>query len=263
MYNLRKEFDWCGYKWETCMEGGRPIHPDMPWMYIDQCCCFSSLCDNTTYVLTIDHYPIELEWWDKNWENKVKYNPTIACGLMKTIETIPVNSSIECEVRMPYGANIWPAFWLTACDNWPPEIDVFEGYTNSKGSYMDKLKFHCKWPFLYREVRIESNVHYTDDSGTHRQVSPEGDKKDMFNLPLESEWNHFRVEWRENSIKFFINNKLHRIVDNKEVLNKMKTKGMWVIFNVFVSDNFDTNRDGDILIYYNGMHIRNFKVNKL
>lgn len=261
--NLRKTFEWCGYTWETCMESGRPIHPDTPWMYINKSCCYPSICGDNRYILTIHHSPTEFEWWDKNWENKIKYNPTIACGLMKTIETIPVNSSIECEVRMPCGVNLWPSFWLTACDNWPPEIDVFEGYTNKKGSYMDKLKFHWKWPFLYREVRMESNVHYTDDSGTHRQVSPKGDKKDIFNLPLEEKWNHFRVEWREDNIKFFINNKLHRIVDDKKVLDKMKTKGMWVIFNVFVSNNFNIDKYGDILNYYNGMSIKNFKVNKL
>lgn len=85
--------------------------------------------------------------------------------------------------------------------------------------------------------KVESNVHYTNDSGTHKQVSPKGDKKDMFNLPLEEKWDHFRVE--------------------------MKTKGMWVIFNVFVSDNFNTDKDGDILNYSFGMQLKNFKVNKL
>ena len=33
MENLREEFKWCGYTWETCMENGRPIHADYPKRY--------------------------------------------------------------------------------------------------------------------------------------------------------------------------------------------------------------------------------------
>jgi hypothetical protein len=33
-----KTFEWQGYKWETCMESGRPLHPNTPWYYMDGEC---------------------------------------------------------------------------------------------------------------------------------------------------------------------------------------------------------------------------------
>lgn len=256
--SLRKTFKCCGYNWETCMESERPIHPDNPYMYIDGDCVIND--DNNVY-LKIQHKPTSLKWWSKDWKEKIEYNPTIACGLIKSIETIPVNSSIECEVYMPYGVNLWPSFWLTACDDWPPEIDIFEGYTDEKGSYEDKLKLHWKFPFLYKDIRMESNVHYKNPK--HEQIGPKGDHKSFFKLPLNLNLNHFKCEWREDSIKFYINGKLHRIITNKKVLNNMKTKGMWVIFNVFVNKEFDLSKNGDINKFYTGMVMKNFKVTKL
>ena len=36
------------------------------------------------------------------------------------------------KAKLPYGDNLWPAFWMWSWDSWPPEIDIFEGYTNNK-----------------------------------------------------------------------------------------------------------------------------------
>ena len=36
MEELRKEFELWGWKWETCMEGGRPLHPSDPRYYINK-----------------------------------------------------------------------------------------------------------------------------------------------------------------------------------------------------------------------------------
>lgn len=262
MKDLREEFEWCGFRWETCMESERPIHPDAPWMYYDKGCVNRILTTSPDEILSLNikYKPISLLW---GWKEKVEYTPTIACGLIKSIDTIPVNSSIECEVMMPEGANLWPSFWLTACDNWPPEIDIFEGYTDKNGSYFDKLGLHWEFPFLYRDVRMESNVHYTDDNGKHRQAMPKGDCKNMFRLPLEEYWNHFRCEWREDSIKFYINGNLHRVVKDKKILSKIKTKGMWVVFNVYPNDRFSLHENGDIEKFIKPYIIKNFKVSQL
>ena len=262
MENLREEFKWCRYTWETCMESNRPIHPDYPNNYYNKKCVYKDLSTNDI-VLNIAYGPKKIIWWDKTWKNKVEYNPTIACGLIKTVETIPVNNSIECEVLAPTGPNLWFSFWLTACDNWPPEIDIFEGYTDENSSYFDKLKFHWKFPFIYRDVRMESNVHYKKDKGVHKSTTAKGEHKSFFNLPLQDCWNNFKCNWYEDKIEFYINGKLHRVITDKKVLSKMKTEGMWAIFNIYPGDKFNYSVNRDIQKFGYSYRIRDFKVTKL
>ncbi len=250
-------FKWCGHQWETCMESGRPIHPDDPRYYIDgrQVAKF-----NDAIHLSLAHNPISFIW---GWYDKNVYAPDVACGLIKSVEAFPVNTSFECDVMMPKGNNLWFSFWLTACDSWPPEIDVFEGYTDQDGSYYDKLAFHWKFPFLYKNLRFESNVHYTDSKGVHRQIGPKGIHERYLKRSLSSSWNHFKCCWKEDFITFSINDVVVRTIKNKKTLSKMKTSGMWVIFNIWPNDKFDTSKDGDIMSFVSPFKIRNFKVNKI
>lgn len=262
MENLRKEFEWCGYTWETCMESGRPIHPDYPNNYYSKDCVYVDK-HNEDLVLNIQYKPTSFTWYEKGWKGQKVYKPVIACGVAKSIETIPVNSSIECEVLAPTGANLWFSFWLTACDNWPPEIDIFEGYTDKKGSYFDRLKFHWKFPFIYKDIRMESNVHYKNNKDEHKSITAKGEHKSFFNLPLQDMWNHFKCNWHEDKIEFYINGKLHRTVTDKKVLSKMQTEGMWAIFNVYPSDKFNYKVNGDIQKFGYSYRVRDFKVTKL
>lgn len=253
-----QKIKWCGHEWETCMEHGRPIHPDNPWYYIDgrEACVI-----NNDLYLGMARNSRKIKWWNKDWTEKVEYDSTIACGLVKSVDAFPVNSSFECDVMMPCGRNLWFSFWLTACDNWPPEIDIFEGYTDNKGSYLDKLGLHWQFPFIYRNVRMESNVHYSDNEGVHRQVGSQGVHKKY--IEGIHRFNHFKCEWREDGIKFYINGNLVRTVRNKKVLPKMETAGMHVIFNIWPNNEFDMSKNGDIRYFYFPFIISNFKVNKI
>lgn len=242
------------------MEGNRPIHPDSPWYYMDgnQVKQF-----NNELYLFIEHKPTSFLWWNKGWKERVEYNPDIACGIVRSENTFPINSSFECDVMMPEGNNLWFSFWLSACDNWPPEIDIFEGYTDHNGSYHDKLGLHWKFPFLYKNVRVESNVHYTDDKGIHRQIKPKGVHEKYLRQPLRSRWNRFKCCWKDDFITFSINDVVVRTVTDEKVLSKMKTKGMWVIFNVWPNDKFDLSKNGDIKSFKRPFIIKNFEVKKI
>lgn len=41
----------------------------------------------------------------------------------------------EFEFVLPKGPRLWPAIWLHGKETWPPEIDLFEGYSNWVSSY--------------------------------------------------------------------------------------------------------------------------------
>ena len=256
-----REIHWGGLTWRTAMECDRPISPGRPWYYFDGSQVLLDMYD--IIHLSISRYPRTINWFDSKWDKKVDYHPTIACGMIRSVETVPVNSVIECEVKMPKGVNLWPSFWMTACDIWPPEIDIFEGYTNRKGSYKDCIGLHKTFPFIYREIRMESNVHYKGANGEHLWAGAQALNKKYLKMPLEDNWNHFKCEWREDSILFYTNGELTRTITDEFILSKMKTQGMWVIFNVWPNDRFNLEKDGDITTFERRFSIRNFKITSI
>jgi beta-glucanase (GH16 family) len=110
---------------------------------------------------------------------------------------------------------------------------------------------------------MESNIHYKNNKGEHKSITAKGEHKSFFNLPLQNEWNHFKCNWHEDRIEFYINGKLHRVVTDKKVLSKMNTEGMWAIFNIYPSDNFNYSVNGDIQKFGYSYRIRDFKVTRL
>lgn len=256
MADLKKTFEKWGYTWETCMENDRPLHPSDPRYYINKDNVIDNEKDNTV-ELSIQHDPAIVNWYNSEWTAKINYYPKYSCGLIKSVETVPVNSIIEAKIKFPKGNNLWPSFWLTACDDWPPEIDIVEAYSNKKGDYRDSIGLHCTWPFIYREYRLETNVHYKTYSGQHLQSGAATLHKKYLNLPLEDNWNHFKCEWTENHIKFYVNDNLIRTISDPFILKKMKTDGMWVIFNVWPNKTHKTNEACTNMI------IKDFKVTSI
>jgi len=99
---------------------------------------------------------------------------------------------IAALIKLPYGAGIWPAFWMLGANinenggdtPWPQsgEIDIFELY----GSKDD--------------AAIEANIHYADSSGSHANMGArtfrleEGRFADRFHV-FEIEWDGVRIAW--------------------------------------------------------------------
>ena len=120
MEELKKEFELWGWKWETCMENGRPLHPSDPRYYINK---NNVIVNNDTLTLTMDYNPKTIKWYGLGWTlPKIDYTPKYSCGLIKSVDTVKVNSIIEADLKFPKGANLWPSFWLTACDSWPQKL---------------------------------------------------------------------------------------------------------------------------------------------
>lgn len=255
-----KTIDWCGYRWVSAMEGNRPVHPERPWYYMDGKRVFKF---NNEIHLSIAHDPAKFIWYKSNWKDQALYEPNIACGVIRSATTFTVDTSFECEVKMPIGKNLWFSFWLTACDDWPPEIDIFEGYTDKYADYFDKIGLHWKFPFVYRNMRFESNIHYKNKHQEHRHIGAKGVHEKYIKHKPQSQWNRFRCDWRNNAITFYINEKLVRTITNKRVLSAMQTQGMWAIFNIWPNDQFDVSKDGDIKSFVQPFIIRNFKTRKI
>ena len=250
-------FEWCGHVWTTCMENNRLIHPAAPWYYTDSGC--ASIDGDGVLSLTMRRNPTTLDWWNADWTEYTSYNPVISCGLVRTVQPFRVGTRIECEVKAPAGSNLWFSLWLAACDRWPPEIDVFEGYTDADGDYRGRLSLHPQFPFIHRDYRLESCLHYNDRLGYHAHLKARGVRASALNLPLDTRWNRFRLDWRRDAITIEANGNRVRSVTDRKVLSGMRTRGMWVILNIWPGKGFDIGEHGDIDSLRSPFMIRGFK----
>lgn len=185
-------FEWCECNWKPEMEGGRIINPETPW------CWYSAKAIRRTGLNT-------LELWLRKNPNVVtyydgrKFNPEYECALIRTEEKFGFGT-FSCEIKMPDGCNLWPAFWLTGAGNWPPEIDIMEGWSNANESY---YRFPLSW-------KTTTDVHYLNNTMKHEHVKSEN--VSILKQPKnpKNSFIRYECEWLRDSIVFKVNGKVVR-----------------------------------------------------
>jgi len=198
--------DWCGIKWQQDMENGRKIHPDLPWYYYHPSCVSEDL---RGMILTIKERPAEVHHWDL--PDGVNYHPRYATGLLRSVDAFSYGD-FELKCILPKGRGLWPAFWLTHSTTWPPEIDVFEGYSNSCGGY-------GYWPLkvgknpIAAGYKIQPNIHCGTYPDNHVMIGPDNVRLSVFKKPTESE-SIFKLTWRPGEISIYYNGILVKHINN-------------------------------------------------
>lgn len=239
-----KNLEWCGLHWKTEMEGHRIIHPDQPWMWYDGDQVLPS--NDGTLSLYVEHSPARI----KHWDGKV-YEPELACGIIRSEERF-IYGDASAEVKLPKGRNLWPSFWLTGAESWPPEIDILEAWSNSNGSYFRMTI--PQPPYLVPSWKTTNNVHFINDmevkdAAGSRSVPIWKQAKD----PAEN-FIRYSVEWRPDKIVFRVGNKVVRTVKD-DISIHIARKPMNIIFNIWT-----TGTDYSLT---QPMLIRNFKYTPL
>jgi beta-glucanase (GH16 family) len=206
---------WSGYKWLTEERWGQ-IHENKPWMWYDESAV-------GTYGGTL-----ELEV-DSNPKDFLINGKTITSewgvGLV-TCETDFSFGVFEIEAKLPKGIGLWPAFWMWATDTWPPEVDIFEAYSEKSNYY--------KW--FMKPYRIESCVHIKGNPVTSlNAISPW-----CWNTAVKptEQFNNYRLLWTPSTLEFLINGKLVRRVDDKDVLAALAQHKMRVVINNAVDGHY-------------------------
>ena len=213
-------FTWCGYEWIKQERWGK-IHPDKPQWWYDESCSF--LDDEENLHLITKYNP--------KYFNEINGTSSVGVGLVSCTEKFK-HGYYSIDAKLPYGYNLWPAFWMWGWDSWPPEIDIFEGYSDNKPNF---LKFKILKPFAFRN--IQTNLHYTKD-GKNKMV---GGKTHFFSFKDPTK--HFikySVEWTKDFVKFYYNNRLVRTIDDVEIMNQLNSTSMNVIINNGITSDFNT-----------------------
>jgi beta-glucanase (GH16 family) len=116
----------------------------------------------------------------------------------------------EFEVSLPDGKGLWPAVWFNGVDNWPPEIDVIEAYSDEKGKYGQKLQTNF----------------FFGPSTSSKMVGPR-------NNPVHDPLAKLKMScwWTEDFIKLYYNGYLVRVITSNDILKWFKDQRMSIVLN--------------------------------
>jgi len=216
-------FQWKGYEWET-NEGGARIHPDRP----DRYCSDKAVVinDNDELELHIIHDPQTIEFWDGR-----KFDSTYGIGLVTCKEKFRYGK-YSIKAKLPKGSNLWPAFWMYSWDSWPPEVDIFEGYSNKCGSYK---RFDFNDLFHWK---IESNYHLLPEDGSKRAMTC---RRGVIPNPTKH-FIEYTIIWSPYVIMIEYNDELVRVISNSKLINYIENHPMRLILNNSIRIGY-TERD--------------------
>jgi len=130
----------------------------------------------------------------------------------------------EIRSKNPKGTGFWPAFWLVTTEKWPPEIDIYEFYTNEPN-------------------RIKTNQHWLDKKGK-KQMQPKGYK---MKVDASTDFHTYAVEWTAKKISWYYDGK--KIKTSRKGI-KYFTYKMHIIINNEVSSTNNMNLENAIFPNY-------------
>jgi beta-glucanase (GH16 family) len=213
MDNSMKKINFCNYEWITQERWGQ-FHKDKPYVWYDEDSVITNQ-DGSVSLLS-EHKP--------KYFKEIGRTAQMAVGLLSCTEQFGYGV-FELECKLPDLAYSWPAFWMWSWSDWPPEIDIFEGYSNAKREY--DTSFFDK---LFKNIfyNVKTNIHIKNED----KKWDIGDKSHFFGYkdPRKS-FNKYSVVWRPDYIHFYYNDTLVRKVDEPEILKLINGHKMNVIIN--------------------------------
>ena len=239
---------WCDHDWECCMEGGRLIHPDKPWIWYDE---FASHILYKTWdpkfilVMECRQNPKTIQYWDGR-----TFNPQYGGSLIRSCDTFSFGT-FSAEIIMPKGKGLWPAFWLVGEGPWPDcgEIDIMEGYADNRCFRF----FTPYFPWINPSWKTTTNVHYKLFS-KHCETKPRSIS--VFRQPKQpsDNWIRYEVKWTPDEIVFSIDGKVVRTETEAGKWFSSPDRRMRVIFDCLCLDPAEHKISCE-----QPMYIRNFK----
>lgn len=224
--------EFAGYKWRTQQPWG-DFHPNNPIWWYDPSCV--DVTDNTLRLQTKYHYR-------EATVNGVNIHKNrIGVGLVSS-ENPFTHGTFEADVMLPAGSGLFPAFWLFGFKTWPPEIDIFEGWSRKSGLYTSKgIPYYS----------LASNVWFGKGDKPENIKS----KSHMVWKRFDKEYTNFKLVWTPEEISIYYDGKLVRQVTDKKILTQYKDTEMWVVFNNGVDKPEEYKNDSVMLV-------KNFKYTK-
>jgi beta-glucanase (GH16 family) len=210
--------EWSSFKWNTQERWGQH-HPEKPLWWYDA---------SSIKITPENHIHLETKLNPKHFDKTMS---EIGVGLISCTEKFKFGE-FEIECKLPQGKNQWPAFWMWSWDSWPPEIDIFEGYSDNKFGY---FRFN---PFKSLGIwDIQTNLHYITSS-KNKMI---GGKYHWMGLKNPSK--HFikyKLVWTPDKLEFYYGGRLVRKITDGKLLSQLNNTSMNVVINNGITKNFKT-----------------------
>lgn len=202
---------WDNYDWYPSEIWGQ-IHPEKQHVWYDSSAI--EVKDNSLLLKT--------QYNPKYFEDLDLTSP-MGVGLVTCLEKFEYGT-FSLDAMLPSGKHLWPAFWLYSWDKWPPEIDVFEAYTNGCKSYL-----HWSWEMLLGKFwKVETNVHLGKTPNNYSL----GAKWHFFGFKNpKKHFINYKVEWFPDKIEIYYNGRSVRKITDEETLRQFENTTMRVIIN--------------------------------
>ena len=97
----------------------------------------------------------ELPLWRQKDHLPEEFTIPVGVGMVSTKQSWKYGW-FEAEIKLPKGTPYWAAFWLSGAETWPPEIDIFEAYSDEGDVYSKKNIFGK----FTQNKKIQPNLHY-------------------------------------------------------------------------------------------------------
>lgn len=146
----------------------------------------------------------------------------------------------EIVAKLPKGKFLWPAFWLSSREKWPPEIDVFEAYSTELGN-----SYHKRWLLKKRkDWNIQPNLHW----GVEGEESRDHWKGRSYPIrKCTDDFIEYAVHWEKDFIKIYYAGHLILDVRDKKILDWFDSP-MHIILNNGVNKSFDPVENTSLII---------------
>ena len=223
---FEKLFDWKGYGWMNGQPWGVAHSDKNQLWYSNEDCVKKDHNDNLILSVVDDA---------KYFDGDINHTKPYGCGYISTLERFRFGH-FEFKYILPIGVHLWPAIWLSGWDNWPPEIDIVEGWSGEG--------YFCKNKPNYKKFiglnRIHPGVFYGRDGDNvfGKGYGNFGTNNLTYqwyqNLKKENRCDLF---WYPDSVKVYYN--FHKVMDinDKNILNGLDSD-MYVCLDCAVSNCF-------------------------
>lgn len=200
--NTLPTIKWSGYEWLLQERWGQ-VHPAKShWWY-----------DPMKVAIDLDGFLHLKTGKSEKYFEHLNHTSLIGAGLVSCITPFSFGT-FSIKAKLPYGKNLWPSFWLWSWSDWPPEVDVFEGYSDFSPDYRSLSERKPRMSFLDKllgrpalaDLIVKPNVHFKSSDGDHTALStlyPEKDRLFRTKRDLTASFSTYKLVWVPASIEIY------------------------------------------------------------
>jgi len=214
------------------------FHTDQLWWYWT-----GEATQNTKDGLVLENkylpktiYKKDLPQWQQKPELPDEFTLPWASGLISSKRSFKFGW-IEAEIKLPKEEMQWSAFWTSGTNSWPPEIDIFEAYTDQD----------------VNDISLKPNIHW-GTGNTWQEGKKDYGAPRIFVKDPQDRFVQYAIHWTDKFIKIYFDGHLVQVCKNHAML-KCNAAEQFIILNNGLKEPKDGNSPTE-----GSMIVKNLKV---